>query len=84
MSKAAINMAMACDVAELEDVGGKVWTMCPGYLATKLTSEEDRKARIGMGLPGPEVGAGIILDIFEGRRDKDVGKFVWKNGVYGW
>lgn len=84
MSKAALNMLM---VTEAQDYGGKglkCFTMCPGFVVSNLrgTGEEERS---GGGMATDPIESGkLVLDIVEGRRDGDVGKFVHKDGVYPW
>lgn len=84
MSKSALNMLAVQEAKLLGKQGVKVVVMCPGLVESNLrgTSEEARSAG-GQAEP-PEVSAKILLSIIEGNRDGDVGKFVWKDGVYPW
>jgi NAD(P)-dependent dehydrogenase (short-subunit alcohol dehydrogenase family) len=86
MSKAALNMLMACDYAVLGPQGVKAWTYCPGYVVTNLTGtgEKGRQERIANGAGSPRDSANGLLAIIEGKRDADVGKFVHQDGLYEW
>lgn len=84
LSKAALNMLMACDYARLGDKGVMAWAFCPGYVITNLTGEEGIKQRKASGAKSPTESADGLLAIVEGKRDAEVGKFVHKDGVYGW
>jgi hypothetical protein len=56
----------------------------PGFVVSNLrgTSEEERSGWGGAG--DPAVSGQLILEILEGERDGDVGKFVWTEGVHPW
>lgn len=84
MSKAALNMLMVCQHKEFQKKGIKVWGLCPGYVITNLTGEEDRENRTKRGAESATTSAETILSVVEGKRDKDVGKVVHKDGVYNW
>jgi len=86
MSKAALNMLTAYDSAHLGDKGVKVWSFCPGYVVTNLTGtgEKGVQDRIARGAKSPKESAEGLLAIVEGKRDADLGKFINKNGIYGW
>ena len=84
VSKAALNMFALRQHAEFAEKGMKVFAMNPGFVVSNLrgTSEE---LRSGWGQAAPASGAGeFMLDILEGKRDEDVGRLVWKDGVYDW
>jgi len=82
-SKAALNMLAACYAKELkEDFGCKVWAVDPGLVVTNLLGDPERIRARGGG--DPAVSARTMLDICEGKRDEDVGKLVFKDGVYPW
>ncbi|TVY84110.1 Short-chain dehydrogenase/reductase tropE [Lachnellula suecica] len=61
MSKAALNMLLACDYATLGSKGVKAWAYCPGYVVTNLsgTGEKGRQERV-------ERGAGSAVDSAKG------------------
>lgn len=85
MSKAALNMLTACQYAELKEFGFKVWTFCPGYVITNLSGEGDRQHRKEVGAESSETSAQGILELVEGKRDSEVGKFVARYGqLYPW
>ncbi|KAH7355933.1 short chain dehydrogenase [Pyrenochaeta sp. MPI-SDFR-AT-0127] len=78
MAKAALNMLTACQHVALQEVGGTAWAYCPGYVITDLTG--DRENRKNQGAESSETSAHGILEIVEGQRDSEVGKFVTKYG----
>lgn len=86
MSKAALNMLAMNSQAEFGKDKVKVWTYCPGYVVTDLsrTGEKGLEERKQRGAKDPKESAEGIMDLVEGRRDADVGKFVHKDGVYSW
>ncbi|KAF2031398.1 short chain dehydrogenase [Setomelanomma holmii] len=85
MSKAALNMLTAIQTVEFAEFGGKVWSYCPGYVVTNLTGEEGRKERIQRGAESSETSANGIVEIVEGKRDDEVGKFITRYGKqYPW
>ena len=84
VSKAALNMIALRQHAEFAEQGLKVFAICPGFVVSNLrgTSEE---LRSGWGKASPASMSGeFMLDVLEGKRDEDVGKLVWKDGVYDW
>ncbi|KAL3424641.1 short chain dehydrogenase [Phlyctema vagabunda] len=80
LTKAALNMLTACQTVSLAEFGAKVWAYCPGYVVTNLTGEADRENRKAQGAESSETSAKGILEIVEGQRDGEVGKFVTKYG----
>lgn len=86
MSKTALNMLAVCDVQALGPKGVKVWTYCPGYVVTNLsgTGEAGLEQRRKNGAGSPKDSAMGLLEIVEGVRDNDVGKFVNKGGLVDW
>ena len=85
MSKAALNMLVACDSWEF---GGKmmVWAYCPGYVVTDLAGERESKEKAGVA-KSPEWSARGLLRIVEGERDEEAGRFVHDERVgevYDW
>jgi len=84
VSKAALNMIALREHHEFAEKGLKVFAMSPGFVVSNLrgTSEE---LRSGWGQAGPAALSGeLMLSILDGKRDEDVGKLVWKDGVYEW
>lgn len=86
MSKAALNMLVACHHVELGPKGIKVWAFNPGYVVTNLsgTGEKGAKERIANGAGDPKESAEGIVACVDGRRDNDAGKFVNKDGFHPW
>ncbi|KAL1884777.1 hypothetical protein Plec18167_002369 [Paecilomyces lecythidis] len=90
VSKAALNMltveqGKALGEKREDGRGGvKVFAVCPGLVRSNLRGEkeEERNARGRAG--DPEESGRLMLSILEGERDKDVGKFVYKDGVSAW
>jgi NAD(P)-dependent dehydrogenase (short-subunit alcohol dehydrogenase family) len=84
VSKAALNMIALREHQAYVDQGLKVFAMSPGFVVSNLrgTTEE---LRTGWGQAGPASVAGeTMLSILDGKRDADVGKHVYKDGVYDW
>lgn len=86
MTKAALNMLMMCHHVELGPKGIKVWAFNPGYVVTNLsgTGEKGVQERIKNGAGDPKASSEGIVACIDGRRDKDVGKFVRKDGFHPW
>ena len=78
-SKAALNMAMIQWDRVLKNDGVKVWCVSPGMLATGLGGDPEKLK--AMGAIPPSVGANVVKDVVEGKRDADVGKVVKGEGV---
>ena len=84
VSKAALNMIALREHIEFAEKGLKVFAMSPGFVVSNLrgTTEE---LRSGWGKAEPaSVSGELMLSILEGKRNEDVGKLVWKDGVYEW
>ncbi|KAK1976400.1 short chain dehydrogenase [Colletotrichum cereale] len=85
LSKAALNMATAHMAYAFKSWGAKVWSYCPGYVVTNLTGENDRQNRVDRGADSSETSAQGILEIVEGKRDGEVGKFIARfGGRFDW
>lgn len=85
ISKAALNMLVACDAWQYEEDGIKVFAYCPGYVVTDLAGM--RQAKIDKGAPTAEGSARGLLEVAEGKRDANAGKFLHTrggDGVYPW
>ena len=85
MSKAALNMLVACDSWEFAGKV-KVWAYCPGYVVTDLAGERESKEKAGIA-GSAEGSARGLLRIVEGGRDGEVGRFVFDERVgevYDW
>ncbi|KAL6713639.1 hypothetical protein ACLMJK_009104 [Lecanora helva] len=83
-SKAALNMLMTQDWKELEGKGVKVFAFCPGLVESNLRGTGEMERSAGGRAGDPDVSGKTVLKMLEGERDADVGKFVHKDGVYGW
>ena len=79
MSKAALNMLTAYQWYQLKPEGFKIWTYCPGYVATDLT--DNREERVKTGADSSETSAKGLLEIIQGERDADVGGYIGRNGL---
>lgn len=53
-------------------------------MVSNLRGEAEEERSAGGAAGDPEVSGQTILQIIEGERDGDVGKFVHKDGVYPW
>jgi NAD(P)-dependent dehydrogenase (short-subunit alcohol dehydrogenase family) len=82
MTKAALNMLTASQAYDYKDVGGKVWSYCPGFVITNLSGESDRQRRKDMGAESSETSAVGIREIVEGKRDGETDKFVKRYGEH--
>ncbi|KAJ6089703.1 hypothetical protein N7467_004919 [Penicillium canescens] len=84
MSKAALNMMTIQMHKRLKNQNVRVFAFCPGLVRSNLrgVSEEAVTAQGNAG--DPMESANALLDIIVGRRDKDAGKFVHKDGCYPW
>lgn len=77
-------MLAVVEAGEWSGDGLKVFVMSPGFVRSNLRGSSD-EARTGWGKAGdPEVSGQLVLDIVQGQRDADVGRFVHKDGVYPW
>lgn len=85
ISKAALNMVVACDAWEYREKA-KVFAFCPGYVITDLAGQREAKERAGFA-KSPEGSARGLLAIVQGKRDEENGQFLHdeKGGeVYPW
>jgi len=82
-SKAALNMVA---VEEMKVCKGKVkvFTCCPGLVTSNLRGTSKAARSAGGNAEDPETSARMVLDVLEGRRDEDVGKFIQRKGLYPW
>ncbi|CAN9191089.1 unnamed protein product [Alternaria alternata] len=81
-AKTGMNMMVLEWARMLKEDGVKVFAVSPGMLATGLGG--DPEAMKKMGAIDPKIGAELVRDVVEGRRDEDVGKVVRKNNVQPW
>lgn len=83
ISKTGMNMMMREWARMLTHDGVKVWAVSPGRLATGLGflgADFMRKN----GALEPSIGATLVRDVVEGKRDDEAGKVVDKDGVQPW
>ncbi|KAL8710252.1 MAG: hypothetical protein Q9220_005183 [cf. Caloplaca sp. 1 TL-2023] len=77
-SKAALSMITACQWVAYEPLGIKVFAYAPGFTESNLgpmnTVEKGAKPVAEAVVP--------LVDLVEGRRDDDAGKFLHSEGVY--
>lgn len=74
VSKAALNMYVACARYNYAEWGCAVVAFNPGWCITNLTGEDGRKVRAELGARDPRDPALAIVDIVEGKRDEDMKK----------
>jgi NAD(P)-dependent dehydrogenase (short-subunit alcohol dehydrogenase family) len=79
-SKAAQNMLSVCQVWEYGKLGIKTFMFCPGFTESELSP----MAKVENGAKPVAEGAGPIVDIIEGKRDGEEGKFLIDGGVADW
>lgn len=79
-SKAAQNMLSVCQVWEYGKVGTKTFMFCPGFTESDLSP----MAKVENGAKPVAEGARPIVDIIEGKRDGEEGKFLIDGGVADW
>ena len=85
-------MLVANDTWRYEKDGFKCFAYCPGYVVSDLAGGREAKVKVGAGSPAESAQG--ILNIVNGHRDADVGKFVYgtcggamartEEGVYPW
>lgn len=85
MSKAALNMLVACQHFE-HGKTIKFWAFCPGWVVTDLSRTGDAgiEFRKKNGAGDPRVSAKNLKAVVLGERDGEVGKFLHGEGVYPW
>lgn len=76
-SKAAVNMLAVNFARVLDDAGGKVNTVCPGYINTNLSSFDERGE-------STEAGATRIVELATDGRDGPTGTFSNRHGALPW
>lgn len=85
MSKAALDMLVACDAWEYRGKV-KVFAFCPGYVISDLAGMRQAKEEQGVAKT-PDTSARGLLAIAGGKRDGEQGKFVHgeeAGNVYPW
>ncbi|KAJ5297652.1 hypothetical protein PENANT_c005G02222 [Penicillium antarcticum] len=84
MSKAALNMMTIQMHKRLKDQTVRVFAFCPGLVRSNLRGASEDAVTAQGNAGDPMVSANALLEIIEGQRDEDVGKFVHKDGCYPW
>lgn len=84
VSKAALDMVALQEHIETTETSLKVFVVCPGLVESNLRGESDVARTAGGNAGSADVSGETVLGIMEGKRDGEVGKFVHKDGVYGW
>ncbi|KAH7015977.1 putative short chain dehydrogenase/reductase [Macrophomina phaseolina] len=79
-SKAALNMITACQHVEYASDGIKVFAYDPGFTQSNLSSHN--KAENGARTAAESVKP--LIDVLEGKRDEEAGKFLHNTGIYPW
>lgn len=80
VSKAAMNMMTACQMVDYKEDGWKVFLYCPGFCESNLGPHN--KASNGA-KPASE-GARPMVDMLNGKRDDEDGKYLHYGGEYPW
>jgi NAD(P)-dependent dehydrogenase (short-subunit alcohol dehydrogenase family) len=84
MSKAALNMMTIQMHKRLKNRNVRVFAFCPGLVRSNLRGASEEAVTAQGNAGDPMESANALLDIIVGRRDKDAGKFVHKDGCYPW
>ncbi|KAF2640387.1 NAD(P)-binding protein [Massarina eburnea CBS 473.64] len=80
VSKAALNMVSACQHAEYEERGWKVFVYCPGYTVSNLSNHNTAAA----GAKPTSEGTEPIVGMVNGDRDAEAGRFLRIGGEWEW
>ncbi|KAJ4295094.1 hypothetical protein N0V90_007103 [Kalmusia sp. IMI 367209] len=84
VSKAALNMLAVLEARDYGEQGLKVFAFSPGFVKSNIRGPSEEQKNGWGGAGDPEIAGETVLDILTGKRDKDVGKLVHKDGVYDW
>lgn len=79
-SKAAMNMITATQVVEYGADGFKIFSFCPGFTVSNLGPQNKMES----GAKPTSEGAAPIVQILNGERDAEHGKFLHATGQYPW
>lgn len=79
-SKTALNMGSACQFVEYGEHGIKVFTYDPGFTVSNLSENNTAEK----GARSVEESVWPLVDVLEGKRDDEVGKFLHNTGTYPW
>lgn len=83
-SKSALNMVALQEIAQLEGAPLKIFIMCPGLVRSNLRGKDEEAISAGGRAGDPADSGRLMLDIIQGGRDADIGKFIHSNGIYSW
>ena len=75
----SLNMLMLQWKRILKNDNIRVFAVSPGLLATGLGGNKEFLKKIGAG--DPAIGARVVADVVEGRRDRDAGTVVKGDGA---
>ena len=64
--------------------GLKAFAFCPGFVVSNLRGSSEESRTGGDKAGDPKEPAHSMLDIIEGKRDADEGKFIHKDGFFPW
>ncbi|EKG22441.1 Short-chain dehydrogenase/reductase SDR [Macrophomina phaseolina MS6] len=79
-SKAALNMITACQHVEYASDGIKVFAYDPGFTQSNLSSHN----KVENGARTAAESVKPLIDVLEGKRDEEAGKFLHNTGIYPW
>ena len=79
-SKSALNMITACQWVEYGPQGFKVFAFCPGFAVSNLSHMN----KLESGAKPTDEAVRPLVDIIEGKRDGEAGKFLNATGLYPW
>jgi len=79
-SKSALNMITACQVVEFGELGFKVFAYCPGFTVSNLGPHNNAEN----GAKPTSEGAAPMVNILNGERDAEHGRFLHGTGQYPW
>ena len=60
------------------------FALCPGLVESNLRGTDEQSVTGGGNAISADTSGETILSVIEGKRDADDGKFVHREGVYGW
>lgn len=80
-SKAGLNMVALTESHKWRAKGVKTFAVCPGLVRSNLRGTSEEQISAGGHAGDPDVSGQLNLDIIEGKRDADVGKFVATDGA---
>lgn len=84
VNKAALNMLALREHILYTGKGLKIFVMCPGFVVSNLRGTTEKLRSGWWKATSASISGKFLLNISNGKRGSDVGKFVWKDGVYEW